>query len=359
MTTFKNFAILLLLFFIPSAFACTGIIIKTKNGATITARTLEFGFDLQSNILVVPSGNEIKFLSSTKDKVGYKMKSKYGFVGMNALGKNVVIDGVNEAGLYFGGFYFSGFAVYDELTPNNQSRAISSEEMGNYILGSFSTVDEVKKGLKNITVVGTIFAEIGGEAPLHYAVTDKSGKSIVIEYSKDGLKVFDNTVNTITNNPSYDWHLTNLRNYVNLSPDNVTGFALNGQNYTPLSEGSGMIGLPGDTSSVSRFVRACAFVNTAQPCKDEEEGIFRAFHILNNFDIPIGLVKQKHNDTAIAEYTVWTSAVDTKNSVYYFRTYENQSMKKVDLKEMLQQANGKIMVVKSQTPRTYEAVSSK
>lgn len=359
MSAVKNFTILFLFLFVQIGFACTGILIKTQNGATITGRTLEFGFDVKSNILVIPKGIEINFLSSAKDKVGYKMKSKYGFVGMNAVGKNVMVDGVNEAGLYYGAFYFAGFAVYDKWSPSNQSRAVSSEELGNYILGSFATVDEVKEGLKNITVVGSYIAEIFGEAPLHYAVTDRSGNSIVIEYSKEGLKIFDNTVHIITNNPSYDWHTTNLRNYVNLTPDNVNGISLNGENYTPLSQGSGMLGLPGDASSVSRFVRAAAFVNAALPSKDEEEGVFRAFHILNNFDIPIGLVKQKEQNTTLSEYTVWTSAVDTKNSIYYFKTYQNQSVKKVDLKEMLKVANGKIMVIEAETPNKYEALSTK
>lgn len=365
MTVKKGFTLLFSCYFlfIQASTACTGILIKTQNGAIITGRTLEFGFDLQSNVLVIPKGVELTFLSSAKDKVGYKMTTKYGFVGMNAAGKNVIADGVNEAGLYYGAFYFAGFAVYDKLTPANQSRAVSSEEMGNYILGSFATVDEVKAGLKNITLVGTYLDQIQGEAPFHFAVTDRSGKSIVIEYSKDGLNVFDNTVHIITNNPTYDWHLTNLRNYVNLTPENVNGISLNGQKYTPLSQGSGMLGLPGDASSVSRFVRAAAFVNAALPCKDEEEGIFRAFHILNNFDIPVGLVLQKeaNNPTAkpTAEFTTWTSSVDTRNSIYYYKTYHNPSVKKADLKELLKEANGKIMVIEAETPRTYESVSSK
>jgi choloylglycine hydrolase len=360
MTLKKGFTLLFLCYFIfvQSSLACTGIIIITKNGATITARTLEFGFDLHSNILVIPKGTQMNFLSSLEGKNGYQMITKYGFAGMNAVDKNIVIDGINEAGLYLGSFYFSGFAVYEKLTPNNQSTAVSSEELGNYILGSFSTVDQVKEGLKNITVVGTFINEIQGEAPLHYAVSDKSGKSIIIEYTKNGLQIFDNTVNTVTNNPTYDWHLTNLRNYVNLTPDNTNGITLNGEKYAPLSEGTGMIGLPGDYSSVSRFVRACAFVNAAQPCEDEEEGVFRAFHILNNFDIPIGIVKQKEKSGTFSEYTVWTSAADTKNAVYYYKTYKNQSIKKVDLKEILKEANGKILVIDSETPRIYEPVSS-
>ncbi|MDW5289620.1 choloylglycine hydrolase family protein [Formosa sp. PL04] len=356
----KVFTLMFLCYFlcIQSSFACTGIVIRTENGSVIVARTLEFGFDLKSDILVIPKGTSIDFLSSVTEKVGYKMKAKYGFTGMNAAGKNIVIDGINEAGLYMGSFYFSGFAVYEKLTPDNQSKAVSSEEMGNFILGSFSTVDEVIAGLKDVTVVGSYISEIQGEAPLHYAVTDKSGKSIVIEYSKDGLKIFDNTVNVVTNNPSYDWHLTNLRNYVNLTPDNVNGITLNGEKFTPLSEGSGMLGLPGDCTSVSRFVRATAFVNAAEPCKDEEEGIFRAFHILNNFDIPIGIVKQKEKTGSLSEYTVWTAAADVQNGAYYYKTYNNPSIKKVDVKDILKEANGKIMVIKSNTPRTYETVTA-
>lgn len=90
-----------------------------------------------------------------------------------------------------------------------------------------------------------------------------------------------------------------------------------------------MIGLLGEASSVSRFVRAAAFVNSELPAKDEEEGVFRAFHILNNFDIPIGLVKQQEKTMSLSEYTVWTSTVDTKNSVYYYRTYKTNRSKKL------------------------------
>lgn len=360
MITTKKLSLLFLSLFLyfQTSFACTGIVIHCQNGSTIAARTLEFGFDCHSDILVMPKGIDINFLSSAKDKVGYKMKAKYGFTGMNAVGKQIVVDGVNEAGLYLGSFYFAGFAVYTPLTATNQSNAISSEEMGNFILGSFATVEEVKEGLKNITVVGTYIDEIQGEAPFHYAVSDKSGNSIVIEYSKNGLQIFDNTVQVVTNNPTYDWHTTNIRNYVNLTPDNVNGININGEKYTPLSQGSGMLGLPGDASSVSRFIRATAFVNAAQPSKDEEEGVFRAFHILNNFDIPVGLVKQKEKDVTLSEYTVWTSVVDTKNAVYYFKTYKNPAVKKVDLKEILKQANGKIVVIPSETPIDYQSVSS-
>ena len=350
-----TFSLLLMAYQIGSA--CTGIVIKTQNGVTIPARTMEFGFDIRSNLLVIPKGTEIKFLSSVEGKDGYIMKSKYGFAGMDAVEKPIVIDGINEAGLYLGSFYFSGFSSFEKLTPENQSRAVSSEEMGNYILGNFATIDEVIAGLKKITVVGSYIEDIQGEAPFHYAVTDKTGRSIVIEYTTDGMKIYDNTVNVICNNPTYDWHLTNLRNYVNLVPDNSKGFTLEGKKYTPLAEGTGMLGLPGDYTSPSRFVRATAFVNTALPCKDEEEGIFRAFHILNAFDIPKGVVREETPQKVFTDYTIWTSAADTKNLIYYYKTYKNQAIKKLDLMSLLAASKGKVTSIKSETERGYESVT--
>ena len=117
-----------------------------------------------------------------------------------------------------------------------------------------------------------------------------------------------------------------------------------------------MLGLPGDYTSPSRFVRATAFVNTTLPSKTIEEGIFRAFHTLNAFDIPKGVVRQPTPEGVHTDYTVWTSAVDTKNSVYYYKTYKNQNVRKLVLKDILEEAKGKMFVIESETPLTYDQV---
>jgi choloylglycine hydrolase len=321
-----------IMLFSQIGFGCTGIILKTENGVTIPARTMEFGFDVRSKLLIMPKGTNINFLSSVENKVGYQMKAKYGFAGMNAVEKNIVVDGVNEAGLYLGCFYFSGDAQYEKLTSSNQYKAVSSEELGNYVLGSFATVDEVVEGLKKVSVVGSFIDVIQAEAPFHYAVTDATGRSVVIEYTKYGLQVHENTVNAVCNNPAYDWHLTNLRNYVNLTPNNRQGVNVNNKKIIGMGQGTGMLGLPGDYTSPSRFVRAAAFANTALPSANEEEGIFRAFHTLNAFDIPKGAIRENASKDTHTDYTVWTSAVDTKNKVYYYKTYKNQNIQKLDLK---------------------------
>lgn len=318
-----------------SSLACTGIVLHAQDGAAVPARTMEFSFDVQSNILIVPAGTKITKLIMDEKNTGGSYVAKYGFAGANALNKPIVVDGVNEEGLYFGAFYFNQEAVYEELTDQNKHIAVSSEELGNYILSQFSNVAEVKKGLSDLVVVGTWIKEINSFAPFHYAVTDKHGDSVVIEITQEGLKVFDNTINTVTNNPTYDWHLTNLNNYVGLTSENRGSQVVGNQKITPFGEGTGLFGLPGDHTSPSRFVRAAAFANSALPTKNAEETVFNAFHILNHFDIPKGSIREKINGNLFTDYTVWTSVADTKSSTYYYKTYLSQQVEKINLKAAL------------------------
>ena len=123
-----------------------------------------------------------------------------------------------------------------------------------------------------------------------------------------------------------------------------------------MGQGTGMLGMPGDYTSPSRFVRAAAFANTALPSANEEEGIFRALHTLNAFDIPKGAIRDSATKDAHTDYTVWTSAVDTRNKMYYYKTYKNQAVKKLDLLEILKKVKGKITIIESETDRTYENV---
>lgn len=339
--------------------ACTGIIVKTSENFRIPARTMEFGFDINSKIIVVPAGTKIESLSSNPDKTGLVYNAKYGFVGMNGVDKPFIADGLNEAGLYFGAFYFNGYAEYEELTEANQKKAVSSEEFGNWILANFASVNEVKKNLDKISVVGTYIEIIDSFAPFHYAVTDKAGQSIVIEHTKDGVKIYDNKVNVITNNPTYDWHLMNLNNYVSLTSVNSQNKKINDDfELSPFGEGSGLFGLPGDHSPTSRFVRAAAFANSSLTPKSLKEGVFSAFHILNTFDIPKGSIKSSGDHESLTDYTVWTSVADTQNNNYYFKTYKNQDIKMINVSEALQAAGSKVKIIETETPQIYQNVST-
>lgn len=328
--------------------ACTGIILNSANGGTVPGRTMEFSFDIKSNILAVPAGTEIDTLVLNPEETGFTYQTKYGFAGANGLDMPIVFDGVNTEGLYFGAFYFSGDAVYEQLTPENQGRAVSSDELGNWILGQFKTVGEVKAALPGIDVVGTYIDVIDSVAPFHYSVVDADGAAIVIEYTDKGLTIYDNTVNVVTNNPTYEWHLTNLRNYIGLQPANRQAVTVGSQELAPFGQGSGMVGLPGDMSSPTRFVRATAFVNASLESATESEAVFRAFHILNNFDIPIGAIRENNSEDALTDYTVWTSVADTRNAIYYYKTYLTQQVESVSVRDVVKNlSEPKILIMES------------
>ncbi|WP_121065717.1 linear amide C-N hydrolase [Chachezhania antarctica] len=318
-----------------SALACTGIILQTEDGATVFGRTMEFGYALDSELYAVPAGTKIETLALNPDESGFGYTTKYGIVGLNGLKKPIIVDGMNTEGLHFGAFYFAGEAWFPAVTAETQDTALSAEEVGNWVLGNFATVAELREALPSVTLVGTPIEGIGDFAPLHFSVVDATGASIVIEQTKSGLTVHDNTVNAITNNPTFDWHLTNLRAYIGLTEWNRGAVKVGEQTLEPYGQGTGFAGLPGDGSSPSRFVRAVAYANSAEPMKDTDEAIFRTFHILNNFDIPVGSVREKDNGKVEMEYSLWTTAADTKNVVFYYKTYEAQQVVKIDVKKAL------------------------
>ncbi len=162
----------------------------------------------------------------------------------------------------------------------------------------------------------------------------------------------------MTNSPTFDWHMTNLRNYVNLTVTNVPPIGVGGIKLAQLGQGSGLRGLPGDFTPPSRFVRAVAFSQSAIPSDTAAAAVLQAFHILNNFDIPFGAVREVDNGRMHAEATTWTSASDLKNLRWYFRTYDDQSIRSVDLKTALAAAQGRIRFITMQSPQPVNDVST-
>lgn len=165
-------------------------------------------------------------------------------------------------------------------------------------------------------------------------VTEPSGKSMVIEYAGGEVRFFDNPLGVITNAPNYDWHMTNLRNYMNLSAVALPDVELENINFSPVGAGSGMIGLPGDNTPPSRFVRAVAWSQTARPTPESGETVYELFRILDNFNLPLG--GAEGSDTAAStsdmrSSTIWTTAWDHGNMALYFHTQHNRRVRKVDL----------------------------
>lgn len=277
-------------------------------------------------------------------------------IGANALGFHVIVDGINEKGLFFSALYFPGYAEYVDVTPENDSRAMAPYELGNWVLGNCATIEEVRVQIGNIVLAKTVVDALGGPPPLHFIVRDPSGKSLVIEPLEGTLKVYDNPVGAMTNSPTFDWHLTNLINYRGLTAENVGSVVLGGGHELPLfGQGSGMFGLPGDSTPPSRFLRAVAYAQTtvayAQtpirplpygplPTQNGVDAVLQVFHIMNCFDIPFGSVKETHENEVHHDYTIWTSVADLTNVRWYFRTYNDQSIRMVDLHKALEAVAG-------------------
>jgi choloylglycine hydrolase len=329
----KKIVKFLILFSIPLLLAgkiepCTGIAHRAEDGSWVYARTLEFGTDLISfDLLFVP--RNITFIGQAK---GSEWVNRYAFIGFNPFGLPLVADGMNEKGLACGAFYFPGYAQYQKT--EDSSKAISNLDVTTWILGNFSSVSAVKKALQEVKVVGILFAPWGMIPPLHYFVIDQTGDKAVIEYVGGSLKIYDVTLETITNAPAYDWHLLNARNYIGLRALNSPSIKINGMDLSQFGQGSGALGLPGDFTPPSRLIRACFFNQVVLPAKKAVDNVKRAFKILNQFDIPEGAVREKKEGKELYEATQWTSAADLSGLIYYFHTLENRSIHSVHLKKL-------------------------
>ena len=316
-----------------AAEACTGVRLIGADGTVVYARTLEFAVDVHSDVIISPRGFARVGLTPD-DKDGLAWKAKYASVGANALGLPIILDGLNEAGLAAGLFYFPTAAGYMAYEPAEAAKTIAPWQLGSWVLDNFKSVDEVKANIGSIVVAATVLKQWGFSPPVHMIVHDASGKSIVVEYVGGRLNVYDNPLGIITNSPGFDWHMTNLRNYVGFSLANRPPVDLGPVTLEPFGQGSGILGMPGDFTPPSRFVRAVAFSHSVLEPKTGDEAVLTAFHILNNFDIPKGSAREAHKDehgNILADYTIWTSANDLKAKRFYFRTYEDSRIRVVDL----------------------------
>jgi choloylglycine hydrolase len=342
---------------VPPAEACTGFMLKAEDGAAIRGRTMEFAVQLDSNIVVIPKGTSFSGTLPDGGK-GLTYTTKYAMVGANGVGLPIVIDGMNDQGLTFGAFYFPGFAEYTTATAENGGRAVASHEFGNWVLGNFANVDEVKAALDNVVIVPTKAPVLNVVTPLHYFVADSSGKAIVIEPVGGVLKVYDDPIGVLTNSPGFDWHTTNLRNFVNLSVTGVPPIEIDGQQFAQIGEGAGMHGLPGDFTPPSRFIRAVVFSASALPSATAQDAVLAAFHILNQFDIPLGVVRSSKAADASIERTQWSTVSDTKNLRFYYRTFGDQSIYMVDVPKAVEAAAGEIRMIEMGTTQPIVETST-
>ena len=313
---------------IPRLEACTGITLKSADGATVLARTIEWGgSNLNSQYVVVPRGyTEQSFVPGGTD--GMRFTARYGYVGLAVEQKQFVAEGLNEAGLSAGLFYFPGYGQYEAYRADQKSSSIADLQLVPWLLGTCATVDEVKAAVSEVHIVS-----IDPRAStVHWRFADKTGQQVVLEVVGGKPVFYENKLGVLTNSPGFEWQLTNLNNYVNLVSGTAPVQQLEGATLASFGAGSGMLGLPGDVTPPSRFVRAAFYQTTAPQQPVAEAAVRQCFQILNNFDIPVGIEFPAGKAPAdLPSATQWTSATDPVNLKIYYRTMYDSRIRCIDL----------------------------
>jgi len=252
--------------------------------------------------------------------------SHYAIIGIGTVanGYPLYYDGVNEKGLAMAGLNFPDNAHYFPETQEKQN--ISPFELIPYILGKCASVSEAKQMFKEINLANIHFSKELPLSPLHWMISDKDS-SIVVEPLKSGIMTYDNPIGVLTNNPTFDYHLINLSNYMNVTPKEPKNRFSDKINISPYSRGMGGIGIPGDLSSASRFVKAAFTLLNSPGFCDKHESLSQFFHILTSVKQQKGCVHI--NDKY--EFTIYSSCCDLETATYYYTTYKNPAISAVYL----------------------------
>ncbi len=309
------------------AFSCSYFVLKAKDNTVVSGRSMEFPVDLKSQIVIIPAGITCDNRDA-KGVQGLKWTTKYGFLGINAFDVNdAFVDGFNEKGLSISGLMYTG-AKYQSAVPG---KFLNLENLSFWVLGNFSNVEEVKKALADVYITGSNQKKLK-DMGLHIAITDTSGKTIVIEFIDGQAKVYDNPLGVMTNRPDFGWQMTNLRNYINLNADDKNNREICGVKIEPTGVGSGMLGIPGDWTPPSRFVRIALCKDAALEPNNAKEAVNLSEHLLNIVDIPKGVIKENPKPfITMYGYAQWVITKDLSNRVLYFKAYDDTSWKSVSL----------------------------
>ncbi len=299
---------------------CTAIAFNT-DGGHFFGRNLDIERTYGESIVITPRDYEFNFKSTGG------LQRHYAIIGVGIIVNNYPLyyDGTNEHGLAMAGLNFVGNAKFQSLKEGLIN--IAPYEFIPYILGKCKTVQEAKSELESINLIGIPFSDEMPLAELHYIIADKN-ESIVVEPCEYGLHIYDDPVGVITNNPHFPYHLDNLMNYKHLSPFPPKDSLAPGIQLSDYSLGMGAVGLPGDTTSASRFIRAVFSKLNSRTDLDEEESVAQVMHIMASVEHSEGVTRTKDGKYERTEYSI---AVNLDTATYYYHTYGNSRICAVSL----------------------------
>lgn len=338
--------------------ACTGMRVIAKDGSIVWARSMEFGNYIDSALMVSPHGLKWTSPAPNGDN-GLQWTAKYGFVGPNGFNLKVPLEGMNEKGLYAGGFWMKeGETKFPDVKPADYPNTVAQTHIIAWLLTNFATIDEVKAALPKIHVAGVEVEAIHQVVLCHWYVMDATGKAAVIESINGEVTITDNPVGVFTNAPSFEWHLTHLRQFINLRPDNVDSAQIGDYKALSLGEGTGLLGLPGDFTPPSRFVRAAVFANSVLQPDDADAAVALGMNLIAGFAISKGIARGVGGDGKPEyDYTQWTTVYDFARKAMYVRTYESQNYKVVHFDKLPMDGAKNLTIPLGQDYGAYEDVS--
>ena len=329
--------------------ACTTMMMKDANGNAYEARTMEWSGALPDALNYFPAGSPIQ--SQAPDgKPGLSFKTKHGFVAVSVkhLSSNpkqvTVAEGANDQGLSLSLNAFFGASV--PAVDSDDSKVLSALDFGAWALGSFQNVAQVKQALQNkdVSIWLPPIALVGNKnAPIHFALWDKTGSGIVVEFSNGKVNVYDNPVGVMTNGPEFPWHLENLNNYAQLSNVYRNSGTFGSLKVNPPDGGNALAGLPSTQIASGRFVKAAFYTTYVRKAKTAAEAIQTLSHVINNFDRPYDLSVDPEGSNAESangvkgvngEVTLFTTMNDLSQNQFYIRPINAINFSKIDLQQL-------------------------
>ena len=329
--------------------ACTTMMMKDANGNAYEARTMEWSGALPDALNYFPAGSPIQ--SQAPDgKPGLSFKTKHGFVAVSVkhLSSNpkqvTVAEGANDQGLSLSLNAFFGASV--PAVDSDDSKVLSALDFGAWALGSFQNVAQVKQALQNkdVSIWLPPIALVGNKnAPIHFALWDKTGSGIVVEFSNGKVNVYDNPVGVMTNGPEFPWHLENLNNYAQLSNVDRNSGTFGSLKVNPPDGGNALAGLPSTQIASGRFVKAAFYTTYVRKAKTAAEAIQTLSHVINNFDRPYDLSVDPEGSNAESangvkgvngEVTLFTTMNDLSQNQFYIRPINAINFSKIDLQQL-------------------------
>ena len=305
---------------------CTGLILETKDGNHLFGRNMDIEFSFNQSIIFLPRNYK-----GINTETGRKIAPKYAVLGMGTIFNDypTFADGLNEKGLGVAGLNFPQYAYYPSERQEGKVN-VPQYDFLLWILANFASVEEVKEALKNTLIVDERISKNVPNSTLHWIVGDITGKLIVIEQSKEGLKVFDNNVGVLTNSPTFDWHITNLHQYLNMKYNQVSESQVGDEHLKALGVGTGLVGLPAEVTPAYRFIRAALLRDAMIKNAKESISIIEFFHILENVAMINGSVLTEAGKNDLTQYT---SCMNLEEQTYSYNTYENNQINVIDMKK--------------------------